>query len=203
MPRPPRIEVADAIYHITARGDRREPIYRDDIDRQNWLRVLDDVCQRHRWRVHAYCQMSNHYHLVVETPDANLSAGMRDLNSIYTLRFNYRTEGCGHVFQGRYHAERVHRQVHLLELMRYVVLNPVRAGMVATPGGWPWSSYAMTCDAAFAPAWLDTEWVLAQFAEKHADAVTAYRRFVADGCAENGVRHAVPDPDAAAVDGGP
>jgi putative transposase len=199
MPRHTRVEVENAIYHITSRGDRRQLIYRDDIDRQNWLRVLGDVCKRHNWRSYAFCQMGNHYHLVVETPDANLSLGMRDLNSIYTLRFNYRTDSHGHVFQGRFHAERVHRQLHLLELMRYVVLNPVRAGMVATPGGWPWSSYAMTCDAALAPLWLETEWVLAQFAEKHGDAVAAYRRFVADGCAENGVRHAVPDPDASNV----
>ena len=196
MPRQARVDVAGTIYHITCRGDRRELIYRDDIDRQNWLRVVGDVCDRLNWRVHAFCLMGNHYHLVAETPEANLSAGMRELNSVYTQRFNFRHNTRGHVFQGRFHAEIVHRRLHLLELTRYVVLNPVRAGMVATPGGWPWSSYAMTCDAVLAPAWLETEWTLAQFADRHVEAVAAYRRFVADGCAEYGDRQQVPVPDA-------
>jgi REP element-mobilizing transposase RayT len=196
MPRQARFQVADTIYHITSRGDRREAIYKDDIDRQNWLRVLEDVCHLFDWRVHAFCQMGNHYHLVAETPENNLSAGMHRLNGIYTQRFNYRHEGSGHLFQGRYHAEIVHRQAHLLETMRYVLLNPVRAGVVATPGSWPWSSYAMTCDAVRAPAWLETEWLLAQFGERYDDAVMAFRKFVADGM-ENGDRPAGPVPDAA------
>ncbi|MFL6707734.1 MAG: transposase [Massilia sp.] len=198
MTRPARLQVADTIYHITSRGDRREPIYRDDIDRQNWLRVLEDVCERFDWRVHAFCQMGNHYHLVAQTLENNLSAGMHRLNGIYIQRFNYHHDGNGHLFQGRFHSEIVHREAHLLETMRYVVLNPVRAGIVATPGGWPWSSYAMTCDETRAPAWLETEWVLAQFAEKRDEAVRAFRRFVADGM-ENGDRPAGPVPDAASA----
>jgi REP element-mobilizing transposase RayT len=203
MTRQARLQVSDTIYHITSRGDRREEIYKDDVDRQNWLRVLNDVCQRFDWRVHAFCQMGNHYHLVAETLTNNLSAGMHRLNGVYTQRFNYRHGGSGHVFQGRFHSEIVHRQAHLLETMRYVILNPVRAGMVATPGGWPWSSYAMTCDVTRAPAWLETEWVLEQFGERHEDAVMAFRRFVADGM-ENGdrpghERPAGPVPDAASA----
>lgn len=182
MPRRPRIEIEGAIYHLTARGDRRQIIYRDDLDRQAWLRLLGEVCARYQWRVHAFCQMGNHYHLVAETALPNVSSGMRHLNGLYTQRFNARHGGSGHVFQGRFHAEIVHRQLHLLELTRYVVLNPVRAGLVATPGGWPWSSYPMTCQAATAPPWLDTDWVLSQFADERSDAIAAFRRFVADGC---------------------
>ena len=122
MPRQPRVEIAGGIHHITARGDRREPIYRDNFDRETWIRTLRDTCARHRWRVHPYCMMGNHNHVVVETPEPTLSAGMRELNSVYTWRFNER-HGCnGHVFQGRFHSELVHRQTHLLELMRYVLL---------------------------------------------------------------------------------
>jgi putative transposase len=186
MPRKARVDVENTVYHITCRGDRREPIYRDDIDRSNWLRILADVCKRHHWRIYAFCMMGNHYHLVTQPLDASLSAGMRDLNSIYTQRFNSRHQLIGHVFQGRFHSEIVHRHAHMLELMRYVVLNPVRAGLVATPGGWHWSSYSMTCDATFAPSWLDTAWLLAQFSEEHGKAVAAYRRFVADGCSNMG-----------------
>ena len=166
----------------------------DDMDRQNWLRVFGDVCQRHAWRVHAFCQMGNHYHLVAELPRPNLSIGMRDLNGLYTQRFNGRHAGSGHVFQGRFHSAIVHRQAHLLESIRYVILNPVRAGLVATPGGWPWSSYAMTCDAAKAPPWLETGW-LAQFGDRSEDAVAAFRRFVAEGINQHWDRHrAVPVP---------
>ncbi len=181
MPRQARLEIPGAIYHVTARGDRREAIYLDCADRENWLKVLGDVCSRHGWRIYAYCQMGNHYHLLVETPEPTLSAGMRQLNSVYSWYFNQRHQGGGHVFQGRFHSEIVHRQTHLLETLRYVVLNPVRARMVATPGGWRWSSYAMTCDAARAPVWLETDWVLEQFGERREDAVMAFRRFVAEG----------------------
>ena len=205
MPRKARLDIADTIYHITCRGDRREPIYRDEVDRRNWLRILGEVCKQHRWRVYAFCQMGNHYHLVAKPLQATLSIGMHSLNSGYTQRFNARHMESGHVFQGRFHSEVVHRQAHLLELMRYVVLNPIRAGMVATPAGWPWSSYWMTCDAALAPSWLDTQWVLAQFSDNHTAAVAAYRRFVADGCggmgqAPNGA--SPPAADAADTAGG-
>ena len=194
MPRTARLIVPGAIYHITARGDRHQPIYRDDMDRQNWLRVFGDVCQRHTWRIHAFCQMGNHYHLVAELPEPNLSIGMRDLNGLYTQRFNCRHAGNGHVFQGRFHSGIVHRQAHLLESIRYVILNPVRAGLVATPGGWPWSSYAMTCDKAKAPPWLETGW-LAQFGERREDAVVAFRRFIAEGMNQHWDGHpAVPVP---------
>jgi REP element-mobilizing transposase RayT len=189
MARQPRVDFAGAIHHITSRGDRKEAIYRDDFDRQTWLQILGAVCEQFRWTVHAFCQMGNHYHLVAEMSEPNLSQGMRQLNGRYTQRFNYRLGCAGHVFQARYHSELVQRQTHLLELMRYVVLNPVRAGMVASAEEWEWSSFAMTCGATPSPAWLQTDWALEQFAGQRDAAVRAYRGFV-----HNGVRSAGPDP---------
>ena len=144
MARPLRIEFAGAIHHVTSRGNGQQTIFHNHGDRRAWLNIFDDVCKRFDWTVHAFCQMGNHFHLMIETRGANLANGMRQLNGRYTQCFNRRHESVGHLFQGRYHAVLVQRQTYLLELMRYVVLNPVRARMVATPGGWPWSSYAMT-----------------------------------------------------------
>ncbi|MEA3276937.1 MAG: transposase, partial [Pseudomonadota bacterium] len=130
MARPLRLEFAGALYHVTARGDGREDIYPTDADRRLFLDVLADVWERFNWTVHAYCLMSNHYHLLVETPDANLSKGMRQLNGVYTQRFNRTHDRVGHVFQGRYKAILVQKETNLLDLARYLVLNPVRARMV-------------------------------------------------------------------------
>jgi putative transposase len=176
-----RLEFSGAIYHVTSRGNRKEAIFRNDQDRYAWLRILAAVCARFRWTVYAFCEMGNHYHLLIETRDATLARGMRQLNGVYTQQFNYRHETVGHVFQGRYKAILVQRQTYLMELIRYVVLNPVRAGLVATPGAWPWSSHVMVSDAAKAPEWLDTEWLLGQFSDQHDIAVRAYREFVAAG----------------------
>ncbi len=181
MGRPLRIEFAGAIYHVTSRGDRQEAIFRNDGDRYAWQQILASVCARFHWKIHAFCQMGNHYHMIVETLAATLSRGMRQLNGEYTRRFNFRNETVGHVFQGRYKAILVQRQTYLLELSRYVVLNPVRAGMVAAPDAWPWSSYRMTCSDVPAVAWLDTDWLLGQFGIDRAAAVDAYRAFVAAG----------------------
>ncbi len=165
MSRPLRLEFAHALYHVTSRGDRREDIYMDDVDRQAWLAVLTQVCKRFNWTVHAYCLMSNHYHLLVETPDANLSAGMRQLNGVYTQHVNRRHNRVGHVYQGRFKAIVVQKDAYLIELARYVVLNPVRAGMVADAGDWPWSSYSAMMASASVPRpdWLATDKLLAYF----------------------------------------
>ena len=133
MSRPIRLEFEGALYHVTSRGDRREDIYETDDDRQAFLRLLGDVCKRVNWVCHAYCLMSNHYHVLIETPDANLSRGMRDLNGKYTQMFNRAHYRVGHVFQGRYKAIIVDADSYLMELARYVVLNPVRAHMVEHP----------------------------------------------------------------------
>ena len=174
MSRPLRIEFPGGLYHVTSRGDRREDIFLDDGDRLQWLALLGHVCDRFDWRCHAYCLMSNHFHLVVETVQASLSAGMRQLNGVYTQSHNRAHGRVGHVFQGRFKAILVQRDSYLLELARYVVLNPVRAGMCAMPQQWPWSSYNATIASSPAPHWLHTSWLLAQFGEEPAPSRHAY-----------------------------
>ena len=174
MARPLRLELPGALYHVTSRGDRREDIYLNDADRQRWLDLLGEVCVRHNWLCHAYCLMDNHFHIVIETVDGNLSAGMRQLNGVYTQWHN-RTHGrVGHVFQGRFKAIIVQREAYLLELARYVVLNPVRAGICQMPERWRWSSYLAMVGQAHRPNWLHTEWLLDQFGSEYAKAVAAY-----------------------------
>jgi len=181
MSRPLRIELAGELYHVTSRGDRREAIYHDDQDRTVWLTVLGEVCRRFNWRCHAYCEMTNHYHFVVETPDANLSKGMRQLNGVYTQTTNRRHSLVGHLFQGRFKAILVEREAYLLELARYVVLNPVRAGIVREAGEWLWSSYRAMLGQASAPAWLETDWLLGQFGQERSRAQAGYAAFVRQG----------------------
>ena len=181
MARPLRLELAGGIYHVTSRGDGRESIYLSDADRIGWLEVLGEVCQRFNWVCHAWCQMTNHYHLLIETPEANLARGMRQLNGVYTQRFNRVHGRVGHVFQGRYKAILVERDRYLLELARYVVLNPLRAKMVKRLETWPWSSYLGTCAQSPAPPWLQTDWILAQFGQRRSSAVAKYVAFVHEG----------------------
>jgi len=146
-----------------------------------WLEIFGEVCKRFNWICHAYCLMSNHYHVLIETPDANLSKGMRHLNSVYTQRFN-RTHGrVGHVFQGRFKAIVVDKDSYLLELSRYVVLNPVRAHMVEHASDWSWSSYLACVGQASKPVWLDIEWILSQFGAAVETRIQAYQNFVDAG----------------------
>lgn len=181
MSRPLRIEFAGALYHITSRGDRREDIYLDDEDRERFLEVFAEVCERHQWGCHAYCLMSNHYHLLVETREATLSKGMRQLNGVFTQRFNRRHHRVGYVFQGRYKAILVDKDSYLLELARYIVLNPVRAGMRRSARDWPWSSYRATAGFGEVPAWLTVDWLLSAFGRQRGPAMEACRRFVSEG----------------------
>jgi len=181
MARPLRIEFEGAVYHVTSRGNRREHIYEDDGDRERFLSVLAGVVARFGWLCHGYCLMGNHYHLIVETPEANLSRGMRQLNGVYTQRYNVRHGRVGHVFQGRYKAVVVEKERHLLELCRYVVLNPVRAGMAAWAGQWQWSNYRATAGLRKSPEFLSTDWVLSQFGRSRTEAQREYRQFVREG----------------------
>ncbi|MEJ2379989.1 MAG: transposase [Gammaproteobacteria bacterium] len=181
MARPLRMELAGGLYHVTSRGDRREDIYRDDDDRAFWLEVLGEVCGRYNWRVHAYCEMTNHYHFVVETPEANLSQGMRQLNGVYTQGFNRRHGLVGHLFQGRFKGILVERDSYLLEVSRYVVLNPVRARMTEDPSEWRWSSYGAMVGLVRRQDWLETDWLLRQFGSRRRQAVERYKAFVAEG----------------------
>jgi REP element-mobilizing transposase RayT len=156
-------------------------VFEDDEDREAFLRLLGEVVRRFHWLCHAYCLMGNHYHLLVETPEANLSRGMRHLNGVYTQGFNTRHKRIGHVFQGRYKAVLVEKQSHLLEVSRYVVLNPVRAGIVGRAQAWRWSSYRATAGFCKAPELLSTDWILHQFGQRRHEAQKAYRQFVREG----------------------
>jgi REP element-mobilizing transposase RayT len=146
-----------------------------------FLRVLAQVRERFNWAIHAYCQMGNHYHLLIETPDGNLSKGMRQLNGVYTQNFNRAHGRVGHVFQGRYKALIVQKETYLRELARYIVLNPVRAGMVRSAREWRWSSYRATAGQCDVPNWLHIDWILLGFSNSRSEAQARYRKFVAEG----------------------
>jgi len=157
MSRPLRLEFPGAVYHVTSRGDRREPIYVDDADRAEHLAVLAQAAERFDAQVLAYCQMGNHYHLVLHTRQGNLSRFMRHLNGVYTQTFNRRHGLVGHLFQGRFKAILVDRDAYLLTLCRYVERNPVAAGIVRQPAEWAWSSCRAHLGLEPAPSWLDTD----------------------------------------------
>lgn len=181
MARPLRIEFAGAFYHVTSRGDGREEIYLDNPDRETWLEVLGEVCRRYNWVCHAYCLMSNHYHLLIETPESNLSLGMRQLNGVYTQRFNRKHNRVGHVFQGRFKGILVDKESYLLELARYMVLNPVRARLVHRAEQWRWSSYRATAGMEPVMPWLNVEGLLSGFTKRRKMACARYQQFVEEG----------------------
>jgi len=181
MARPLRIEYPGAVYHVTSRGNARNKIFNDDQDREILLSVLGEVVKRYNWLCHAYCLMDNHYHFMIETPDANLSIGMRQLNGIYTQKYNRRHHKPGHIFQGRFKAILVQKEDYLLELCRYVVLNPVRAGVVEKPEAWRWGSYQSTAGLRKEPDYLSTDWILGLFNSKRTVARKQYRAFVREG----------------------
>jgi REP element-mobilizing transposase RayT len=187
MSRPLRIEFAGALYHVTSRGDRREPIFDDDADRADLLDTFSQGLARFDAACLAYCLMGNHYHLVVRTNQPNLSRFMRHVNGVYTQRFNRRHCKVGHVFQGRFNAILVDRDAYLLEVCRYVDLNPVRAGLVQRPEDWPWSSYRAHAGVAPVPTWLATDELHRHVAPeaRQCDRPRKYSEFVARGCGMN------------------
>jgi putative transposase len=172
----PSDRVPRRAHHITSRGNDRAAIFQVDCDRRQFLDTLGEVVGRCGWRCHAYCLMTNHYQLVVETPRANLSAGMRHVNGLYTQRFNRRHERVGHVFQGRFHAVLVERETHFLELARYVVLNPVRAGIVRRAEDYRWSSLRANLGFEPTPRWLTPDEIVASFGS-----AARYLEFVREG----------------------
>jgi putative transposase len=183
MVRPLRIEYPGAVYHVTSRGDRREPIAVDDIDRAQFLDTLGQALQRFDAQAWAYCLMGNHYHLVLHTREANLSRLMRQINGVYTQSFNRRHGLSGHLFQGRFKAILVDGDSYLLEVCRYVDLNPVRARMVKRPEAYARSSYRALAGLAAAPDWLDAQPLYAQLApgQSAARAGLKYADWVAQG----------------------
>lgn len=183
MARPLRVEYAGAVHHVMARGIERGSIFGGDEHRDGFLSILARVVREKRWVVHAYCLMPNHYHLLVETPLPTLSIGVQLLNGRYGQLFNRRTGRRGHLFEDRFRSIVVEKESYLLELCRYLVLNPVRAGLVADAGRYRWSSYRATAGLVEAPGFLETRWVLEQFGVTAERARAAYRRFVAEGVA--------------------
>ena len=181
MSRPIRIEFPNALYHVTSRGDRREAIFESDDDRLLFLQTLGQVVEQFNWLCYAWCLMDNHYHLLIQTPDGNLSKGMRQLNGVFTQLSNRRHGRVGHLFQGRFKAILVDSDAYLLELARYVVLNPVRARMVKNAANWRWSSYRASMGLVPADPFLAVDGLLAQFAARRSLAQTRYARFVAEG----------------------
>ena len=183
MARPLRLEFPGAISHLTGRGNARQKVFFTDADRELFLKTLTGVVNRYHWICHAYCLMANHYHLLVETAKANLSIGMRQLNGIYTQSFNRRRNRVGPLFQGRFKAILVERESHLLELCRYIVLNPARVKGSSRASTWKWSSYRATAGLAPVPEFLRTDWILEQFGKSRSRAQQRYREFVRDGMA--------------------
>lgn len=181
MARPLRIEYPGAVYHITSRGNRRDAIFIDEEDHAVFFKTLGETVSRFHALCHAYCLMGNHYHLLLEAIEGNLCRAMRHLNGVYTQVYNKRHSNCGHLFQGRYKAILIEKESHLLEACRYVVLNPVRAGLAAAPVDWAWSSYRATAGLEAAPKFLTTEWLLGQFGDRFAEARCKYAEFVNDG----------------------
>jgi REP-associated tyrosine transposase len=182
MSRPLRLQVPGGIYHVTARGNARRAIFEDDDDCARFLVVLASTVARYRVLCHAYCLMGNHYHLLVQTPEPNLSMAMRQLNGVYTQRFNRRHERCGHVLQGRFGAQLVDGDAYLREVCRYIVLNPVRAGLVAHPGEWRWSSFRATAGEATVPGFLSVDWMRSlSGAKTRAGAIRSFVSFVEAG----------------------
>lgn len=181
MGRPLRIEYPGAVYHITSRGNERQTIYRDKKDKVRFLKIIADTSIKFQIVVYAYVLMDNHFHLLLETPQGNLSQVMQKINVSYTNGFNARYKRSGHLFQGRYQAIIVDKDSYLMELSRYIHLNPIRAGIVEKVEDYPWSSYADYLDPKKAVKWLETKWVLEQFSKTLLNACKMYKQFVDEG----------------------
>ncbi len=174
MARPLRIIYPGAFYHVTSRGNEQRDVFKSRRDREKFLLYLESATVRYGAVIHAYCLMSNHYHLLLETPEGNLSQIMRHINGAYTTYFNIKRKRAGHLFQGRYKAILVEADAYAKELSRYMHLNPVRAMMVARPSEYPWSSYQHYVGTTPRPAWLNTGFILGFFGNQG----DKYRTFV-------------------------
>jgi len=181
MGRTPRIQIAGALYHVTTRGNAKQRVCLDDWDFSWLVAQIGETVTRYGWICQSYCVLGNHFHLSVVTPEPNLAKGMRILNGSYAQRFNRRYGRVSHVFQGRYGAELVRRHEHLLEVSRYLALNPVRAGLCSHPELWPWSSYRATIGLDEPPPWLAVDALLAPFSDGPMPAAFRYRSFVEEG----------------------
>ncbi len=180
MPRPLRIQFPGAVYHVMNRGNGGQAIFADAADARRFLALLEEIAAPLGWRFRAYCLMTNHYHFVFETPQPNLSAGMQALSARYTQEFNRRHGRDGQIFRGRFHAILVEPESYLVSLVRYVVLNPVLAGLAAAPAAWRWSSYRATAGTAAAPSLLDLSWMIGPYGATLPEAQKAWRTDIAE-----------------------
>ena len=181
MARPLRLEVPGGVYHVMSRGNERRDIFLDDADRRHFLDILGSVAERLNVLCHTYCLMGNHYHLLLETPDGNISLAIRQLNGVYAQSFNRRHGRVGHLFQGRFTSKLVEKETYLLGVSRYIVLNPVRSDLVPRPSDWKWSSYRAHAGWIEPPPFLNVDWLLTHFDTiDRQRAQKAYRRFVLD-----------------------
>jgi len=179
MARPLRLEFPGAVYHVTSRGNEQRRIFKSDGDRKAFLRFLGQTAKRFGWSITAWVLMTNHFHLVIQTPEPNLSRGMHWLNGSYAGWFNHRYKRWGHLFGGRFKAFLIDKETYFTEVLRYVVLNPVRADLTSRPEAYRWSSYRATAGLESAPEWFDTSAALAPFAPNTELAQADYREFVA------------------------
>ena len=182
MARPLRLNVPGGVYHVMSRGNERRDIFLDDADRRRFLETLRRVTERMNVICHTYCLMANHYHLLLEVPDGNLSLAIRQLNGVYAQSFNRRHARVGHLFQGRFTSKLVEKETYLLVVSRYIVLNPVRSDLVPLPSDWEWSSFRAHAGQIEPPPFLSADWLLAHFeTTDRRRAQEAYCRFVLDG----------------------
>lgn len=179
MPRPPRDQSA-GFRHVVCRGNRRQAIFLDAADRRRYLGLLEEACGRYEWRILGYCLMGNHAHVVAWVDAGTISRGMQWLSGVYAQLFNRRWSESGHLFQGRFRSEQVEDEAYVLEVMRYVDLNPVRARLVAHPAEWPWSGHRALVGPARPLPFHDIDGALALFSPKRDVAQAAYARFVAE-----------------------
>ncbi len=189
----PRIEIPGGYYHVGSRGNNKQPLFLTDDDRSLFLLALARASARHAWRIHAYCLMTNHYHVVLQLTTGGLSGGMCELNGGYALSFNARYGRSNHLFGRRFWDEQIESDSHFFKACRYVVLNPVRAGLVRTPEEWPWRSYRATVGLDFAPPFLVTDELLSHFGPTPASAREAFIGYVSEG---RGQRQPLYEPPA-------
>jgi REP element-mobilizing transposase RayT len=181
MARPLRIEYEGALYHIAARGNEKNPVYRDVEDYNKFLKILSDLPQRYGVIIHGYVLMGNHYHLLIETPKGNIARAMHYLNTTYTGYFNRKYKRAGHLFQGRYKGLLIEKERYLLSVSRYIHLNPVRAKVVGRPEAYKWSSYPEYIGRVKKKEWLTHDWILRQYNRNEAKARSLYKKFLEEG----------------------
>jgi putative transposase len=187
VPRQPRLQIAGGTYHVTARACAHEPLFQDAHDHSAFLAILGQVVQRLGWDCLSFCLMTTHYHLMVVTPGEDLAAGMQRLNTMYAMSFNRRHAGRGHVFSSRYHSELIQSDRHLLEVCRYIALNPVRAGLCVAPEDWRWSSYAESIGDRPERGLVSTSTLVRLFGDDLPSGKVRFRRFVEDGASLQGL----------------